>query len=154
MKARGIFLRGGFKFGYPIMHLRLWTPFVHAGILLENGIAIEASALRNKVVSHTYKKPIYCWDKILTFRHLPDKLQEQIADQAKATIGIHYDWVAGVGQALGNPMDDPRKINCYEQAGTSCKGILDFQGKELYAITPWDLWRAWRKNKKQWQKKL
>lgn len=152
MQARGVFLRGGFKPGYPIIHLRLWTPFVHVGVLLNNGLCIEASALKNKVVIHQYKKPKYCWDKLLDFGYLPLELQELIGGQALATVGKKYDWRASKGQALSKPMNDPRRLNCYEQAGESCKGVLEFDGKELYEITPWDLWRAWRRNKKVWQK--
>jgi hypothetical protein len=146
MQAKGILLRGGFKAGYMAIQLRLWSPFAHAGVLMEYDTIVEASALKNEVIWHRDRKYPLCWQKVLSFDHLTAEQRERISAQAQQTIGSKYDWQAARGLALGTPEDDPRRLICFEQVGRSCHGVLNFGTKKDHELTAWDLWRAWRKS--------
>lgn len=148
--AAAIVLRGSFVSPALVsVELRKWQRYGHAGILLDDGRIVEASAAHNEVVAERHPCEWYNYERLLSLKHLGPEQCWNIARQALAMVGWKYDWRAAKSQALDGLVshieEDSRRVICFEHVALAVQGSLFFPCPPS-RVDARDLVKAWTKS--------
>lgn len=151
MKAVAIVLRGSFVApALVLVEIRKWQRYGHAGILLEDGRIVEASALHNEVVVGKHPCEWYNYERLLPLDHLGAEKQERIGELALSMVGWKYDWRAAKDQTteglISHIEEDSRRVICFEHVALSVRESLAFPCPPSRVDTV-DLRKSWRRSK-------